>query len=455
MSSNDSYSFLDLEDLNILRVEEILIQLEKFNVLKNSLIKQFKELEFIKEKYRISLRQIKILFSYYVVNGDWPKCKICESYHCYFYNNSLRLGCCKKHQNEIGYKNSFNLENRNLYFSLKNLYSDLELKLILDLISEKRWVKEHFLSSLRGKIKIEFLKEFIENNNLTIGQLGLLLNYYFKEKKFPECLICKKEHSNFRRKELRMFCDKKCGREYSIIHVKDTFNRKYGSSHWTKNKKMLDNYHDSYMKKNGVKCSFQLESVKNKCKESYLKNLGVENPSFSKIVKEKIVNTTMKNWGVKCSFQSEIVKEKSRKTYYEKTGYVNNMENPEVIEKILKKSRSKKQYIFPSGKIVYVQGYEPQALDYLLNIEKINEDDIAVKHKDGRPTIKYFFKDIRKTYHPDIYIKSQNRIIEVKSTWTYEKNLDLNLYKQKTCLEQGYDYSFYIMGFNGSLLEKI
>lgn len=94
---------------------------------------------------------------------------------------------------------------------------------------------------------------------------------------------------------------------------------------------------------------------------------------------------------------------------------------------LLKPCYHSKDYTFPSGKTVKVQGYENLALDELL--QKYKEKDIFV----GRKTIQdeigefTFLGEDNKIhrYYPDIYIKSIHTIIEVKSNYTY------NLHKNK------------------------
>jgi|LakMenE18May11ns_1017448.scaffolds.fasta_scaffold9193811_1 hypothetical protein len=89
-----------------------------------------------------------------------------------------------------------------------------------------------------------------------------------------------------------------------------------------------------------------------------------------------------------------------------------------------------KKYIMPSGKIINYQGYENLALDELIKIYK--EDDIEnERHK--VPTIIYFKNSKEYNYYPDIYIKSKNLIIEVKSDWTYKKQLIENILKVNNC----------------------
>ena len=58
-------------------------------------------------------------------------------------------------------------------------------------------------------------------------------------------------------------------------------------------------------------------------------------------------------------------------------------------------------------------------------------------------------------YHfPDIYISRENKIIEVKSTWTYQLHLEKNIQKQKYAKEQNYKYEFWIFNKKGELIIK-
>ena len=83
---------------------------------------------------------------------------------------------------------------------------------------------------------------------------------------------------------------------------------------------------------------------------------------------------------------------------------------------------SSKTYTFPSGKEIQVQGYEPFALNELIQI--LSEDDI-INGCSNVPTIAYADDEGKPHKHfPDIFIPSQNKCIEVKSTWTAEKKKD-------------------------------
>lgn len=92
-------------------------------------------------------------------------------------------------------------------------------------------------------------------------------------------------------------------------------------------------------------------------------------------------------------------------------------------ENTAKNSFQFKDYILPSKKTIRIQGYENIALDELLLT--IKEDDIILS-KRNMPKIKYILKNKKHRYYPDIYIPSQNKIIEIKSHYTYKSNLIKN-----------------------------
>ena len=113
-----------------------------------------------------------------------------------------------------------------------------------------------------------------------------------------------------------------------------------------------------------------------------------------------------------------------------------------IIEKLCKTNNYKyKKYIFPSGKSVNYQGYDNVALDEL--IKMYNEDDIE-NNRQKIPKIQYILNNKVCYYYPDIYIKSQNLIIEVKSTFTYKKQLVRNIIKSLSVRKSGFNFEFWI-----------
>ena len=119
--------------------------------------------------------------------------------------------------------------------------------------------------------------------------------------------------------------------------------------------------------------------------------------------------------------------------------------DPDFAHKVRVGGFKAKEYLLPSGNIVKIQGWEPIALDNLLQIYQ--ENDIAICDADiqkeiGR--ISYEFENKQRTYRPDLYIRSTNTIIEVKSTWTFKKDLAKNIAKKQACLKLGFNFEFMI-----------
>ena len=90
--------------------------------------------------------------------------------------------------------------------------------------------------------------------------------------------------------------------------------------------KMIEHY--------GVRNPYQLESVKEKCKQTLIKKYGVDHPSKSKEIQEKIKQTTLKYYGVDNCAKSEIVKEKSKQTLLEKYNVDNTLKSDIIKEKV-------------------------------------------------------------------------------------------------------------------------
>jgi hypothetical protein len=120
-------------------------------------------------------------------------------------------------------------------------------------------------------------------------------------------------------------------------------------------------------------------------------------------------------------------------------GVKHAMQNIKLYSNMMSNSFNNKDYILPSGTIIQVQGYEPIALDELFE-NNYNEDDIITQYQG----IEYQFENNTHKYYADIFIKSENRIIEVKSTYTMELHYDLNMIKWEACVDLGFDFEFWI-----------
>jgi hypothetical protein len=132
---------------------------------------------------------------------------------------------------------------------------------------------------------------------------------------------------------------------------------------------------------------------------------------------------------------------KFEQTMLRKYNVTNPAHNKQMLNKILHNGLTTKDYSLPSGKIVKIQGYEDRAIEQLLE-SGILEEDLVIG--DDITPIKYTYNDKPSVYYPDIFIKSLNKIIEVKSDFTFLRYKNKNLAKKKACEDLGYLFEFYI-----------
>jgi hypothetical protein len=289
-------------------------------------------------------------------------------------------------------------------------------------------------------------------------------------------------------KEMRSKIKKTNLEKYGVEHamqnnkikekIKNTFMNKYGvknpslnlSVQAKRNKTFLDRYGVSglnciaklnvtkdkikktCLKKYGVTYSLQNKDIREKGKQTCLKKYGEKYACQAKIIKEKIKKTFLKKYGYEYATQTEGVKEKIKKTNLEKYGVEYVSQNAEISEKQYKNSYKVKEYTYPSGKVIKCQGYEPFALDILIRDHKITEEDIITSKKEV-PEIWYKDeKDKIHRYYVDIFIKSLNKFIEVKSTWTYMKDREKLEFTKNAVKDKGFLYECWVIDYKGNII---
>jgi hypothetical protein len=281
--------------------------------------------------------------------------------------------------------------------------------------------------------------------------------------------------------------------------VKETWLNKYGTE-WPSSSEIVKNKRKNTCKeKYGVEFPSQLEEKKQKAKETCIKNFGVEYPTQSPIVmnkmcinnlekygvehtlqnkefrekakktclqrygkesysqtdeyKNRIKQTCLDKYGVEYASQSNEFKEKAKQTCLQKYGVTNVMYSEELMEKYHKNSYKIKEYIFPSGRVEKIQGYEEFALLELVKNNNILESDIILGHKNV-PKIWYTDENGKQHRHyVDIFIASLNKCIEVKSTWTIKKKQDNVFLKQNAAKDLGYKYEIWVYNSKGEKVE--
>ncbi len=220
----------------------------------------------------------------------------------------------------------------------------------------------------------------------------------------------------------------------------------------------------------GVDHNFKIDTVIEARKNTWLNNYGFTNPNKNDIIKQKIIdtnnekyggnspmcnleiqeksrNTLFKNYGVYYGFHSPIIIAKVIQTMQDRYGYKYVLQNDKYFNNIKFKSYQYKKYILSDNRTVYLQGYEDYALFEIL-LNKFDIDDILISTAEITTyldKIWYNYNNIEHRYYPDFYIKSINMIIEVKSIYTYESELEKNLIKKQTCIDKGFNFEFLII----------
>ena len=233
--------------------------------------------------------------------------------------------------------------------------------------------------------------------------------------------------------------------------IKEINFEKRGVEYASQSEEVKQKMRETNLAKYRVEYVFQSEEVKQKTRETNLGKYGFEYACQSNDIKQKMRETNLGKYGSEYTLQVSEIRDKAKQFYLKNFGVEHNMQVPEIFEKNRSSSHKFKSYTFPSGKQVLIQGYENYALDKL--IESYTEDEIVVGAS-LVPKIIYKFNNKIKRYFPDIHIPKDNLIIEVKSTYTMENELELNLAKRKACIDQGYDFKFWIF-HKGQLIKEI
>ena len=182
-------------------------------------------------------------------------------------------------------------------------------------------------------------------------------------------------------------------------------------------------------------CRFKDKIAQSKVIEDFKLKYGHTNPGLIKAFIDKGLQTNLLRYGSKKPGHIE----KGKATCIKRYGVSNVMQDFNIFQKALGARYKLKTFILPSGAVLKYQGYENVALELLLNIG-INETDISVNRK-TIPKIFYLNdKNKQSRYYPDIWIKSKNLLIEVKSEYTFNLNKNQALNKQDACKKLGYNH---------------
>ncbi len=137
-----------------------------------------------------------------------------------------------------------------------------------------------------------------------------------------------------------------------------------------------------------------------RCQEEYYEVLNEAGCTMLPAESYKTAKTKIKHKCTKCGYERHI--------------------SPDFMKRLNKctncSPKNKVQEILLKGKVFLINGYEGMALKTLLRKYKVG--DVATFLSGEVPIIKYRYKGKNRRYYPDLFVKSENGLVEVKSLAT-------------------------------------
>ena len=277
------------------------------------------------------------------------------------------------------------------------------------------------------KYDFEQVKKYFQDNNCK------LISEEYKNNKEPLEYIC--ECNNKAKICFKSFLEGQRCSKCAIEKRKITNLKTYGNECSMNSKQRIQE-----RKINQVKLT-------EKRKATNLKKYGVEIATQNPLVNQKRENTNLEKYGVNNTLKLKKYEDKRKNTNVIRYGFEHPTQNSDIYQKQLNHRRQFKEHILPSGKIVKIQGYEGIALDILIKNFNYKEEDLIIDRK-LFPTIFYEYKKQTKRYFVDIFIPQDNKIIEVKSKFTFGINIVKNMIKALHARKLGYEFEFWIIDRN-------
>lgn len=122
--------------------------------------------------------------------------------------------------------------------------------------------------------------------------------------------------------------------------------------------------------------------------------------------------------------------------------------------------RYKTKTVTIKGRTIQCQGYEPQAIEWILgNVKGVGIKDFCFDNEGGVPTVRYKLGRRMRTYFPDMFIAKKNLVVEVKSTYTLGlttgKGWRKNQVKAQTVMAEGYKFIVLLMDGKGTRIGRL
>lgn len=169
---------------------------------------------------------------------------------------------------------------------------------------------------------------------------------------------------------------------------------------------------EAHLKRYGVANSMACPTVRAKRRKTMIARYGTEHALENPEILASMLQKLQAAKGIRNVMELPEVRERIRQTNLDRYGVENPMQATEVFGRMQKSAHRYKSYTTKDGRILQLQGYEPQVVKAL--------EDSGWYVRLPKHGIHYDFKGKRRVYHPDLLaIKGKKvLVIEVKSEYT-------------------------------------
>ncbi len=259
--------------------------------------------------------------------------------------------------------------------------------------------------------------------------------------------------------EFLTYCSVRCQMKDPENHAKmrASYKEKTGCDHPTRNPDAWKRREENYVEKTGYKNHMENPEVMEKRKQLYFEKTGYETPTVNPEVIEKMKETAysrtceekqktedrrkatcLERYGVDHQCKSSKVRDKITASFVKKYGVEHALQNASALDKYLK-ARYKRKNVIICGKEYSLQGFEPQALQYLVENKLVDIEKLVVGTNNGS-RVRYSWDGKDRIYFPDFADLENSIYYEVKSGYTYKQSKERNIAKRDAVLALGAKY---------------
>lgn len=243
------------------------------------------------------------------------------------------------------------------------------------------------------------------------------------------------KHSKTMEDLKREFPDCKLTSDLVKDKMKQTFIKNYGVDNPSKSPEVLNKIKETFINKYGVTCSLHNPMIQEKVKETNKRKYGTDHYFSSDDAKEKINEACLKKYGGNPR-KTEQVKEKSKKTCLERYGVDNPFKSSEVKDKIKKTNIERYGCDNPSkNEDIQKKKHDTIELRYGKDYHLYTTDISKKKYNTENISKLDFVKEKKKKTLMEKHIPKMNKILETFNIELYsEKYIDAHAKHEWRCL---------------------